>query len=1056
MKSLTRAPRRLALLAILCATTGIHSAPGATEWEGGDVPRGFLAELAREADAAPAVAPRLSISSGSPARRMASTASGTIVPSGSGFTPGGSAGRGRLIRIVGRAKAALREEDDPGARHALALVDLGWGAGGGKQLDAALSSLRSVARTATHPAPALADLAAAHILRAERAGTPGDLFAAVEAAEEALASSPRNRAALFNRALALHRMELVEEAAHDWRAYLAVDSTSEYAADARRHLRAALSVAPPPRAPAPGAPLAAYAAFAAADPQRARELGLESLLGDWGRAVLDGDEARVERLLRPAEVMGGVLEQRPGGDASLADAVRAVRRQPPGAALRRLAAAHRDFAAGRALYEDAKFDGAGVRLGAAEAGAAGSPALREWASQYHAMTRVHTADSAGVVAGEEMLRAIAAGTDTLRHPALAARARWSLAARLLRSARYEEALARATESARLFARAGERENEGAALEQVMNAQFSLHEADAGYATAGRALARLRPYRGSMRLHNLLFSAGMAASNDGFARAAVRMEDEGVRVAVRRGKPVYEAEARLSRARLLAGAGRLDDAAGEVRAGVAALRLVPDESTRKWLTAEARLATALASVHTNPADAAAVLDSAAAGWIASGAPARALDPLVAAAAARLAAGDGARAAMSLERAFALLEQRRDSIRMEPRRAAVFDAARAMVERLVMLRLAAGDTAGAMGYLDRGRASLAPVGNAPGKEERAVVGPPGEVVLEYALIGDTLLAMTVEGRRVGLSRARVDTVELVRAIGEVRDALEGAGAGRDAGPGLARLHELLIRPLRARLGRAGTPLVVIADGDLALVPFAALLDAGTKRYLVQDHPLRFAVSLAEARRSFRPAGAGEPAVFVADPRFDRRESPGLPRLPGAGAEARTIAREYGGVVLDDSLATARAVEESLAAAGVFHYAGHALFDDERPERSSLVLAPAPGRGGRLTAERLARLELGRAPLVVLAACQTVRAGRGRAGGFSGLAGAFLAAGARGVVGSLWEVDDHLTRPLMTEFHRAYRASADGPAALRAAQLHLLASRNPALRAPAAWAGFRYVGR
>jgi CHAT domain-containing protein len=87
--------------------------------------------------------------------------------------------------------------------------------------------------------------------------------------------------------------------------------------------------------------------------------------------------------------------------------------------------------------------------------------------------------------------------------------------------------------------------------------------------------------------------------------------------------------------------------------------------------------------------------------------------------------------------------------------------------------------------------------------------------------------------------------------------------------------------------------------------------------------------------------------------------------------------------------------------------------------------------------------------------VRTGPGRAAGLSGLAGAFIAAGAGGAVGSLWEVDDARTRPLMVAFHQAYRATENGPAALRQAQLSLLRTRNPALRSPATWAAFRYVG-
>ena len=159
-----------------------------------------------------------------------------------------------------------------------------------------------------------------------------------------------------------------------------------------------------------------------------------------------------------------------------------------------------------------------------------------------------------------------------------------------------------------------------------------------------------------------------------------------------------------------------------------------------------------------------------------------------------------------------------------------------------------------------------------------------------------------------------------------------------------------------------------------------------------------------------------------------------------------------------ATAESARRALSSDDVVHYAGHAVFDDERPERSYLVLAPERGREGtgRLTAASLGQMRLVHAPLVVLAACRTVNGGQGRAQGFSGLAGGLLAAGARGVIGGLWEVDDARTRPLMLAFHRHYRAGGDGARALRSAQLQLLDSDEPVLRSPATWAGFRYTGR
>ena len=160
-----------------------------------------------------------------------------------------------------------------------------------------------------------------------------------------------------------------------------------------------------------------------------------------------------------------------------------------------------------------------------------------------------------------------------------------------------------------------------------------------------------------------------------------------------------------------------------------------------------------------------------------------------------------------------------------------------------------------------------------------------------------------------------------------------------------------------------------------------------------------------------------------------------------------------------ATRRALVAALERASLLHFAGHSVFDVDRPERSYLVLAPDSANGGGddvLSASDVSRLDLRRLRLVVLSACETLAARQGRSGAVSGLAGAFLAAGAGGVVGADWRVDDRLTRDFMLAFHRAYRALDDGPRALQAAQLEMLRSADASHRSPAAWAAFRYAGQ
>nr|WP_325308636.1 CHAT domain-containing protein [Longimicrobium sp.] len=1010
----------------------------------------LLAQLARELHSAPALGPRLSVSSDfhpcTPLPALASPLGYERCAAAAPWMPSATLGA--------RVTRAAREKADAASLYAAALVDLHAEPGAVTSLDRAISTLQTVRRMAERPAPVLSDLASAYLVRADRTSDPRDLLEAADLAEEALQHEPRYLPALYNRALALQRFGLVDAAEQGWRAYLHADSTSGWADAAKRGLRRTLAVEALPAPPPEGAPPTAYAAWARADPQGARILGFGELLGAWGGAVLGGDAERARASLHLTGVVGDALERRPGGDATLADAVRAIRSTPAGARLARLARAHREFAAGMALYESVQLEAAVPRFRAAAGAADGSPALLAWSNVMWGVALVQVGKPGQ---GEPVLRAAIAAADTVRHPALAARARWSLAGSLLRGDRYDSAAEAAREAARFFARTGERENQGSSLDMLCSAQFALHDMDAGYAAASRALALLRPYRGSKRLHNVLGSIADAAAEDGLPRAAVRVRDEAVGAALRTGNATLVAEARLTRATLLASVGELARARRDVEAGRAALAPVTDPVTRSWLEADLALATgATAPAASRPATAAGY-DLAARFFNGKGIPYLAFPAVVGAADARLAAGDLAGGEVRMREAFAMLEQRRDSIRMEPRRAAVFDAARAVVDRVVMLQLAANRPGDALAYLDRGRASLAPVGRS-GREGLGdpLRARPGEVAVEYALVADTLLVWTVEGRRLELSRTTVDTARLVRTLTHLRSLLEGGAAEAEVREPLALLYDWLLRPVEARLGGAETPLVIVAYGDLARVPFAALRDARRGRYLLEDHPVRFAASLREAARP-APRGTGAAAVFVADPAFAPGENPGLERLAGASAEVRAIAAGYPrSRVVTDRAATAGAFRAALRSAGMVHYAGHAVFDDERPERSYLALAPEPGHPGpgRLTAGELAQLDLSGEPLVVLAACRSASAGR--ASGFSGLAGALLAAGAGGVIGGTWEVDDALTQPLMIELHRAYRSGGSATAALRAAQLRLLGSADPALRSPSAWAGFRYVGR
>jgi CHAT domain-containing protein len=662
--------------------------------------------------------------------------------------------------------------------------------------------------------------------------------------------------------------------------------------------------------------------------------------------------------------------------------------------------------------------------------------------------------------GEALIEQVAHSADTVRHAGLAGRAYWSLGTTYLRAGGYAGAMTALHRAGELFGRIGERQNRGAVAAIEAEGHFDIGDAARGSSALHTALVLLRPHRQSVWLHNALWLGARESARAGYVAAASRFEAEDVRVARNSGLMAQVVEAHLSRARVLHAASADDSAASELAAARLAIRDVPPD-LQPWLRADLRLSEAEQVVRSDPARAVAALDSVVT-YFGSDVrhPVRLIPALLARSQALMGLHDADAATRDLSRAIDLIDARQDSIADLPDRAQLLESARGTFDRIVMLIVSNGRGEDALAFMERGRAVLR---RAMGTREASVDAqharaptPAGAIDVDYALVGDTLLTWVVAGSDVRFTRDTIDRRALRGRIDRVRTALELGSDQSATTADLAGLYDVLIRPIAGGL-RDAAVLVVVPDAELGDVPYPALLDTVSRTFLVERYPLRIATSLVEARRASRRGAPDGRAVFVVDPAFDPRAFRGLRYLAGAAREVRTIAPLYPtSSTLAGAWATPRAFESAMAAASVVHYAGHSLFDDERPERSVLVLASDVGARERgLTAERISHLQLEGVRLVVLSACETLRTSSLGSNGFTGLAGAFLAAGAGGVVGTLWRVDDAMTPDLMFEFHRAFRASGDASAALREAQMAFLRSPDAARRSPAAWAGFRYVG-
>jgi len=288
---------------------------------------------------------------------------------------------------------------------------------------------------------------------------------------------------------------------------------------------------------------------------------------------------------------------------------------------------------------------------------------------------------------------------------------------------------------------------------------------------------------------------------------------------------------------------------------------------------------------------------------------------------------------------------------------------------------------------------------------------------------------------------------------------------------RLFAELLEPITAYASK--TDLVVIPDGGLHLLPFAALMD-GTD-YLLKSHtidvnPSSTVYSLIHSRlqeertavmpyigvAAWAPQTADEVnSVTMAIKRaVSGPERSELVPLPDSKAEVEAIAADLPkpSTILEGSEATEGHFKAlPLDSTDVIHLALHGYVDLDYPDRSALVFAPeiSGSEDGLLQVREIRNLHL-KAKLVTLSACDT---GVGPIGetGVENIVNAFIEAGADSVVSTLWEVEDHSTERLMTDFYSQLAAHKRKVDALRSAQLDLLREGLP----PYYWASFQMVG-
>ncbi len=421
----------------------------------------------------------------------------------------------------------------------------------------------------------------------------------------------------------------------------------------------------------------------------------------------------------------------------------------------------------------------------------------------------------------------------------------------------------------------------------------------------------------------------------------------------------------------------------------------------------------------------------------------------------------------------------SVSVLARRRFVFEALIHLLGKLDPAHPDSGWAAEAFGWSERAkaRAFLDLLGATEGRatavapqslaQARARLGP-ADALLAYS-VGDSSTSLWVITPRAwkqvvlpprGVLRARVEVLR--------RSLADPASAESPRARAAARaLDSLLIAPARPWL-RGVTHLVIAPDDALALIPFEVLLSRAVSgarvpagSYLVARFAISYVPSATALATLRAPSTQARGIVALGNPAFAATATPegtrtrALAPLPYTAEEVAalgTLARGRPFAALTGTDAT-RSRLLALPAAELIHVATHSEANEAEPRRSGLWLA-AGGEGDPfLSVSDILDLRLS-AELVTLSACETGLGRLERGEGVMGLTRAFLVAGARSVVVSLWNVNDRSTAELMRRFYATLLTrGAPREVALASAKRALLA--DPATRSPYHWAPFVLVG-
>lgn len=354
-----------------------------------------------------------------------------------------------------------------------------------------------------------------------------------------------------------------------------------------------------------------------------------------------------------------------------------------------------------------------------------------------------------------------------------------------------------------------------------------------------------------------------------------------------------------------------------------------------------------------------------------------------------------------------------------------------------------------YEVRGASFVCEQMNDPFREVNAMISNYGTAanrmaVIFYSFNNDSLQIWLLRKNRLVYHYQHVNKDSLVKAEVDIRKALKvdlllAARNAKNRGLSVKSKDEVKRPELQASLVKATNyllpapiaeqlkgirHLVVIPEFNISQFPLYLLRPYKTDSYLVDSVSISIAPHLCNLAVPLKKYEEyiGRPLKFeavnpvvVGNPAYTKDADYNLSPLPGAAAEADTIAAMLNTIALKGKDATLGNVLNRSRKSNFLYFATHGYADLEKGLAGSfLAFTPDSLNAKGLWNAKSIQSEkfTAEASMAILSACQT-GVGKIYDAGFIGIGRAFYKAGIDHTIMSLWSVDDAATKKLMIKF-------------------------------------------